>query len=161
MSTHNPSLDPLMALLGQAERERDEALADLQRASDIHGAAQSQAEQLLLYRSEYEARFREQFSRKSSIDILQCYQGFSARLSQAIEQQRQVATHAESRVAAAREGLCEKELRVASVRKLLERRLHELRQATTRVEQKQSDEFAARAAWNQLQQRPLSPTAGT
>ena len=80
MTTHNPSLDPLMALLGQAERERDEALAAMQRANEALVAAQSQADQLVAYRVEYEARFREQFSRKSSIDILQCYQGFSARL---------------------------------------------------------------------------------
>ena len=82
---NNPSLDPLMALLGQAERERDASLAAMQRAVEAHQAAQSQAEQLVAYRGEYEARFKDQFSRKSSIDILQCYQGFSARLGQAID----------------------------------------------------------------------------
>ena len=51
------------------------------------------------------------------------------------------------------------EMRVASVRKLLERRVQELRLAADRRDQKQTDEFAARAAWNQLQQRPLAPTA--
>jgi flagellar FliJ protein len=157
MSSNNPSLDPLMALLGQAERERDDALAAMQRANEAHAAALTQAEQLVAYRGEYEARFREQFSRKSSIDILQCYQGFSARLGQAIDQQQQVAGHAALRLDQSREGLRDQELRVASVRKLLERRLHEMRQVADRREQKQTDEFAARAAWNQLQQRPLSP----
>ncbi|MBC7956532.1 MAG: flagellar export protein FliJ [Cytophagales bacterium] len=146
-----------MALLGQAERERDDALAAMQRANEAHVAAQSQAEQLLAYRSEYEARFREQFSRKSSIDILQCYQGFSARLGQAIDQQHQIAGHAALRLEQSREGLRDQELRVASVRKLLERRLHELRQVADRRDQKQTDEYASRAAWSQLQQRPLSP----
>jgi flagellar FliJ protein len=159
MTTHNPSLDPLMALLGQAERERDDALAAMQRANETHVAALSQAEQLLAYRGEYEARFRDQFSRKSSIDILQCYQGFSARLGQAIDQQQQVAGHAALRLEQSREGLRDQEMRVASVRKLLERRLHELRQVADRRDQKQTDEFASRAAWNQLQQRPLSPAA--
>jgi flagellar FliJ protein len=156
MTTHNPSLDPLMALLGQAERERDDALAAMQRANEAHLAAHSQAEQLLAYRSEYEARFREQFSRKSSIDILQCYQGFSARLGQAIDQQQQIAGHAALKLEQSREGLRDQELRVASVRKLLERRLHELRQVADRRDQKQTDEYASRAAWSQLQQRPLS-----
>ena len=152
----NPSLDPLMALLAQAERERDEALSGMQRANEAHQAALTQAEQLVAYRGEYEARFREQFSRKSSIDILQCYQGFSARLGQAIDQQQQVASHAALRLEQSREGLRDQELRVASVRKLLERRLHELRQVADRRDQKQTDEFASRAAWSQLQQRPLS-----
>jgi len=153
----NPSLDPLMALLGQAERERDDALAAMQRTNEAHLAAQSQADQLVAYRVEYEGRFREQFSRKSSIDILQCYQGFSARLGQAIEQQKQIAAHAALRLEQAREAVRDQEMRVASVRKLLERRLHELRQVAERRDQKQTDEFASRAAWNQLQQRPLSP----
>jgi flagellar protein FliJ len=152
----NPSIDPLMALLGQAERERDAAQADFQKAQDGFAAAQGQADQLLAYRSEYEARFREQFKSNGSVSILQCYQGFSSRLGQAIDQQRLIATHAERRVEEARTGLLDQELRVASVRKLLERRLTELRQAADRRDQKQTDEFAARAAWAQLQQRTLA-----
>jgi flagellar protein FliJ len=159
MTTNNPSLDPLMALLGQAERERDEALTAMQRANGAHVAAQAQADQLVAYRGEYEARFKEQFSRKSSIDILQCYQGFSARLGQAIDQQQQIAGHAALRLEQSRELLRSQEMRVASVRKLLERRVQEMRLAADRRDQKQTDEFAARAAWNQLQQRPLSPSA--
>lgn len=157
MSSNNPSLDPLMALLNQAERERDEALSAMQRANEAHLAALAQADQLLAYRGEYEARFRDQFSRKSSIDILQCYQGFSTRLGQAIDQQQQIASHAAVRLEQSREGLRDQEMRVASVRKLLERRLHELRQVAERRDQKQTDEFASRAAWSQLQKRPLSP----
>ncbi len=153
MSAPNPALDPLMALMSQAERERDEARAEMQRAADAHQAAQLQADQLVTYRGEYEARFREQFSRKSSIDILQCYQGFSARLGQAIDQQQHVASHAAQRVERLREALRDKELRLASVGKLLERRLHELRQVAERTAQKQTDEFAARAAWTHLQQQ--------
>ena len=39
MSSNNPSLDPLMALLNQAERERDSALTAMQRANEAHLAA--------------------------------------------------------------------------------------------------------------------------
>lgn len=152
----NPSIDPLMALLSQAERERDTAIALVQQANDAFAAAQSQAEQLVLYRKEYEGRFREQFSKNSSVSILQCYQGFSSRLSQAIDQQQQIAAHAERKVELARDELRDQELRVASVRKLLERRLTEQRIAADRRDQKQTDEFAARAAWAQLQQRSLA-----
>lgn len=152
----NPSIDPLMALLGQAERERDTAQSLLVQASDAFAAAQSQADQLVAYRGEYEARFREQFKSNSSVSILQCYQGFSSRLTQAIEQQQQIAAHAERKVEQAREELRDQEMRVASVRKLLERRLTEQRLAADRRDQKQTDEFAARAAWAQLQQRPMA-----
>ena len=159
MSTNNPSIDPLMALLGQAERERDVAVADMQRGAEAHVAAQCQVEQLVAYRREYEARFREQFSQKSSIEILQCYQGFSARLDQAITQQQQVTARAAERLEGLRGALRDQELRVASVRKLLERRLQELRLVADRREQKQTDEFAARAAWSQLPHQPLAPAA--
>lgn len=151
----NPSIDPLMALLNQAERERDAAVAQVQQASDALATAQNQAEQLVQYRKEYEGRFREQFSKNSSVSILQCYQGFSSRLSQAIDQQQQIAAHAERKVELARDELREQEMRVASVRKLLERRLTEQRLAADRRDQKQTDEFAARAAWAQTQQRPM------
>ncbi len=155
MSARHPALDPLMTLLGQAERERDGALAQLQRAIDAHRAAKAQADQLVAYRGEYEARFKDQFQRNSSIGILQCYQGFSARLSQAIEQQQQITVRADQRMMQDRIALADHEMRVASVRKLLERRLREIRQAADRREQKQTDEFAARAAWNGAHARPL------
>lgn len=154
---HNPSLDPLMSLLGQAERERDDSASQLHREIAASEAAQAQVDQLVAYRGEYEARFREQFSRNGSISILQCYQGFSSRLSQAIDQQKQVADNTWKRVERARVALREQEMRVASTRKLLERRLGELRQAGERAEQKQTDELAARAAWGLLQKNPLTP----
>lgn len=156
---NNPALDPLMALLGQAERERDDALAAMQAAMQGHLAAQNQAEQLVTYRGEYEARYRDQFSRQSAIEILQCYQGFSARLGQAIDQQQQVTAHAAMRLEKARAALLDQEMRVASVRKLIERRVTELRVAADRRDQKQTDEFAARAAWNKLQANSMSSAA--
>ena len=159
MTAKDPSLDPLMTLLGQAERERDEASAEMLRADAAQQAAQAQADQLIAYRAEYEARFREQFSRKSSIDILQCYQGFSARLDHAIDQQALVATQAARRQETARVGLCAQELRLASVRKLLARRLAEMRHQVERREQKQTDEYAARVAWSTSSAQPLGPAA--
>ena len=46
--------------------------------------------------------------------------------------------------------LVEQEMRVASVRKLIERRVQEVQRHTERREQRQLDELAARAAWNRL-----------
>ncbi len=148
------SIEPLMALLGQAERERDEALTLSLKAAQAHQAAQSQAEQLVAYRAEYEARFRDQFSRQNAIHVLQGYQGFNTRLGEAIEQQQRIVAHAEGRAEAACQRLREQEMRVASVRKLIERRMQELRLAADRRDQKQTDEFASRLAWSRMMQKP-------
>ena len=141
-------LQPLALLLEQAERLRDLALADHQRAQAAAQAAQTQAEQLLAYRRDYEQRWGEQFCREGKIELVRCYHGFVERLSQAVEQQRRVAEHAAQLALRAGNSLREHELRAASVRKLIARRVQELRVHADRREQKQSDEFAARAAWN-------------
>jgi flagellar FliJ protein len=159
MSHADPSLSPLMALLGQAERERDDAVAQARRAEAQLATAQGQGEQLLSYRQDYEARFRERFSRQGAIDTFQTYQGFMGRLSLAVDQQQGVVTLAARRVDAARQVVREHELRVASVRKLIERRLAELRIAADRRDQKQTDEFASRAAWNRLAAQQAAPSA--
>jgi flagellar protein FliJ len=130
-------LQPLLTLLGQAERERDEALAQSQRRDTAERAAQAQSEQLLGYRRDYEQRWGEHFSRQSKVELLHCYQGFIQRLSQAIAQQAQAALHAA-------------EMRVASVRKLIERRVGEQQRSEEKRDQKQTDEFAARVAWQRL-----------
>lgn len=158
MSLTDPSLSPLMALLGQAERERDDALAQAQRAEAQLAAAHGQGEQLVAYRLDYESRFRERFSRQGAIDTFQTYQVFMGRLSLAVEQQQGAIAQAGQRVETARQVVREHELRVASVRKLLERRLAELRVAADRRDQKQTDEFASRAAWNRLAAQRLAPS---
>lgn len=140
-------MQPLLALLGQAERERDEALAQHQRLLAGHASAQAQAEQLLGYRADYERRWGEQFAREGKIELIRCYQGFMERLTQAVDQQRRVAAQAAAQAERAQAALVEQELRVASVRKLLERRVREARLQADRREQKQTDEFASRAAW--------------
>ena len=156
MSQSDPSLSPLMALLSQAERERDEALAQARRAEASQAAAVGQVEQLVAYRLDCESRYREQFSRQSSVDRFQTYQGFMGRLTMAVDQQQLIVDNAARRAEAAREAVREQELRVASVRKLIERRLAELRLAADRRDQKQTDEFASRAAWSRLDEQRLS-----
>jgi flagellar protein FliJ len=143
-------LQPLMTLLAHTEGARDEALAHSQRQDAAHRAAQTQAEQLLSYRRDYEQRWGEHFSRQAKVELLHCYQGFIERLSQAIEQQSRAAALAASQAGTAGAALREAEMRVASVRKLIERRIAERQHSDDRREQKQSDEFAARLAWQRL-----------
>src|ERR1700712_814396 len=86
-------LQPLTILLGQAERQRDAAIAEHQRALSVSESAATQAEQLRVYRKEYEQRWSAQFSREGKIELVRCYQSFMERLTQAVDQQVQVAEH--------------------------------------------------------------------
>ena len=140
-------LQPLLALLKQTESERDEALSHSERLAAAQRTAQAQSEQLLAYRRDYEQRWGAQFSREGQIELLRCYQGFVERLSQAIRQQSHAAAHAQTQAENAATALRQHEIRVASVRKLIERRVQQAQHGAQRREQKQTDEFAARAAW--------------
>ena len=137
----------LVALLKQAQAERDGARAALQRADAAATRAKLQLDQLLTYRRDYERRWNEQFAQRGDIDIVRCYQNFMQRLSQAIEQQQRSAEHIDSGVQLARNALRGHETRVASIRKLIERRTKELQSALERQEQKVSDERASQSAW--------------
>ncbi|MCH7345846.1 flagellar export protein FliJ [Pelomonas sp. CA6] len=142
----NQSLQTLQVLLERAEAERDEALRQLQDAQSRAQAARSQHDQLSQYRGEYQQRWTQQFAQRTTTQILGCYQNFGLRLDQAIQQQQHVASFADQRLEGARERLRERELRVASVRKLIERRRGEALRKQLRQEQKATDEQAARAA---------------
>jgi flagellar protein FliJ len=143
-------LQPLMALLAQTEAERDMVRAQHQRAQATHQAAQAQAAQLVEYRREYEQRWGERFSTAGRIELVQSYHGFMTRLTQAVEHQARAADQASVQLDRAGEALVQQEMRVASVRKLIERRVQELQRVGERREQRQLDELAARAAWNRL-----------
>jgi flagellar FliJ protein len=141
------ALQPLITLLAQTERERDESVADAQRAEQAWAAAAAQAQQLVGYRSEYEQRWSAQFKLEGKMELVNCYRGFMDRLSLAVDQQARAVRQAEAHVERLKVVVRENEVRVASVRKLIERRIKEVQQSADRVEQKQTDEFASRAAW--------------
>lgn len=141
-------LTSLTALLAQAERRRDLALADEAAARTAHLAAKAKADELVDYRKSYETRWSGAFCQDGAIELVRCYQGFVERLSLAIEHQARAVHVAESRLAGTTTVLRELELRAAAVKKLIERRTSELVRAADRHDQRQTDEFAARVAWN-------------
>jgi flagellar FliJ protein len=143
-------IQTLTILLGQNDRQRDAAIAEHQRAQGVANAAAAQAEQLRLYRSAYEQRWRTQFRNEGTMELVHCYQSFMERLTLAVEQQARIAEHAAQGVERAVLALREAELRCASVRKLIERRLAEQRISLDRRDQKQTDEAASRAAWTRI-----------
>jgi flagellar FliJ protein len=142
-----PELQPLALLLERSERLRDAAIAEHRRMRTASEAAQAQTENLLAYRRDYEQRWRAQFCREGKIELVRHYQSFMERLTQAIDQQTRITEQAMQQVEGALAAVREQELRCASVRKLIERRLDEQRVHADRRDQNQTDEFAARAAW--------------
>ena len=143
-------LRSLRLLLAQAERQRDAALAEQLKLDAAWRAAAAQAEQLVLYRREYEQRWSAEFCREGKIELVRCYQGFVHRLSQAVEQQQRVAAHAAVQVERAEAIVRGHEMRAAGLKKLIERRLHESERAAALIDQKESDDRAVRASWNRL-----------
>ena len=93
----------------------------------------------------------QQFSSSSAIEIVQCYQGFGDRLEQAIAHQQNAVTQCKAQAERMRALVQERELRAASVRRLIERRQQEQRRAEDKREQKITDEAAQRAGWNPTQ----------
>ncbi len=137
-------MQSLLSLLHHAQDESDRALSAWQVANNAKLAIVAQYEQLLLYRREYEERWSRQFSEHGQMELVRSYHGFMQRLTQALEHQQGTVHNAVLRADKARALLRERELRVASVAKLIERRSREIRLGYERREQKQFDEMSAR-----------------
>ncbi len=137
----------LATLIHHAERQRDEAMAALMQAEDAARRNLEQAEQLRTYRVEYAARSPARGGRSAPIELLRCHLDFMQRLEQALAQQQLQAEAAERHAAQSRHALLELETRVASVRKLMERRSKELRCVADRADQRRNDEASQQRAW--------------
>ena len=138
---------PLQTLLDQAERQRDAALAASLAAEEAARRLRLQAEQLHAYRSDYHERRPTRAGRSSPIELLHCHRDFMQRLDQAMQQQEVQLQGAEVRVLQLRTALLAHETRVASVRKLIERRAQEGRLAAARLEQRRGDDAAVQRLW--------------
>jgi flagellar FliJ protein len=140
------SMEMLLALLQQAQSQRDEALAARQRALDAERRAEAQAAQLLAYRQDYERRWRAQMADGQGMAVVGCYQSFGERLTQAIEQQRRQVEALRAQRERIEAALLERERMLASTAKLLERRRADDARVAARHERRLDDESAARAA---------------
>ena len=134
----------LHTLLERERKRRDEQMALVRNAVANVEAQQQQADGLTGYRSEYCQKWSAQFQQAARIEILRSYHGFLARLDQAITQQKSVVEHASRMVDAQRQRLVEREIRVATVERLIKRREATLAKLADRREQKNLDEMAQR-----------------
>jgi len=136
----------LRTLLEREQKRRDEQMANVRNAVANAEAQQQQAEGLCTYRTEYCRKWSAQFQQAATIEILRSYQGFLSRLDQAITQQQSVLEHAHRMVEAHRQRLVEREIRVKTVERLIERREAMLAKVADRRDQKNLDELAQRLA---------------
>src|ERR1700761_29550 len=134
----------LKTLLEREQKRRDEQMAAVRNAVANAEAQQQQADGLSGYRSEYCAKWSAQFQQAATIEILRSYHGFLSRLDQAIAQQASVVEHARRMGEAQRQRLVEREIRVATVERLIQRREALLAKAADRRDQKNLDELAQR-----------------
>lgn len=144
-------IDLLHTLLEREKEKRDAALVEWREAEGRAQAAREQADGLLTYRADYRKRWSAQFKQSAAIEILHCYQGFVDRLEQAIGAQQGVVSQAEGRAQAARQRLQHRELKVATVQRLIERRLQAAALKASRRDQKSIDEAAQRLGWARRQ----------
>ncbi|MFL6678503.1 MAG: flagellar export protein FliJ [Burkholderiaceae bacterium] len=136
----------LKTLLEREQKRRDEQMANVRTAVANAQAQQQQADGLGTYRTEYCRKWSAQFQQAATMEILRSYQGFLTRLDQAITQQQSVLEHAHRMVEAHRQRLVEREIRVATVERLIQRRETMLAKVADRRDQKNLDELAQRLA---------------
>jgi flagellar protein FliJ len=141
----------LLLAIDLATFRRDEALAQLQKATRSQAFAQDQMDQLQQYAQETEARWMQGAQVSTSPEMLHHHYQFMARLNQAITLQEGVLGSNRQRVEAARQLLMQAEFRMASFKQVLATRQAAITKAHQRQEQKQMDEFASQQT--QRQQR--------
>ena len=129
-------------LLQHAEQARDQALADHQQAQARLRALQQQAEQLQGYQRDTQARDPTRDGRSSGIHELLTHRSFMERLHQALQLLQSQVDHAELQSRAHQADLLARELRLAQVQKLKDRRQLEGQRQQDRQEQRSSDDAA-------------------
>ncbi|MHA7599153.1 flagellar export protein FliJ [Alicycliphilus sp. T452] len=126
-----------------AERQRDAARQALRDVQDARQAAQAQLDQLTGYAGETLGRWGMKAGAAVQPEVMRHHYQFMGRLDDAIAQQTGTVATQDARVEQARQALLAAELRLASLRKVLERRRAEMALLQQRREQKQTDERAA------------------
>lgn len=140
----------LSVAVEMALRQRDDARRALQDARNASQAAQAQLDQLEGYALETQNRWGMRPNAAVQPEVMYHHYQFMDRLGHAVGLQTNVVGSHAQRVAAAEHALLQAELRLASLKKLVDKRQRDALQAQMRREQKQTDERAA------LQYRPSS-----
>lgn len=137
------TLNALTVAVEVASRKRDEARRLLQDAQGAQQAAQDQLNQLQGYARETEGRWGMRADAAVQPEVMFHHYQFMDRLGHAVGLQTGVVSDHASRVQDAARTLLEAELRLASLRKVVEKRQQDHERQQMRREQKQTDERAS------------------
>lgn len=137
------SLKAFLVAVEMAERQRDEARQALQDARNAQLAAQQQLEQIESYAAETQNRWGLRADATVKPEVMYHHYQFMDRLAHASGLQSGVVGNHAARVEAAAQALLQAELRVTSLKKVVDKRMREMEQLQSRRDQKQTDERAA------------------
>jgi len=132
----------LSVAVDMAVRTRDEARKLLQGALHAQQSAQQQMAQLQGYAGETQDRWGLRAHAQVQPEVMFHHYQFMERLHHAMGLQSSVVGNQVQRVQAAQKALLQTELRLASLKKLVDKRHAEWMQQQSRREQKQTDEQA-------------------
>ena len=137
------SLKAFQIAVEMAERQRDAARQAVQDVERARHAAQQQLDQLEGYAAETQGRWGVSADATIKPEVMYHHYQFMDRLSHAIGMQGGVIDGHAGRAQAAAQALLQAELRLASLRKVLEKRQRDIALLQTLREQKETDERAA------------------
>ncbi len=137
------SLNALSVAVEVASRKRDDARKVLQDTLAAEQAARAQLNQLEDYARETESRWGMKADTTMQPEVMYHHYQFMNRLGHAASIQNGVVGDQSARVQAAQRALLDAELRLASLRKVVEKRRNDLALQQQRRDQKQTDERAA------------------
>jgi flagellar protein FliJ len=141
--TRSDRMAPVQKVLDKKEKDRARELGEVRARL---AAAEAKLRDLEQYRQDYEQAFQQRAKVGQNVRALRDFQVFLARLDQAIQQQRQVVTTAQSDVGG-HSSLWQSAARKAkAVDSVVDRWQGEERLAQDRRDQKETDERAQRAA---------------
>ena len=126
-----------------AERQRDAARQTLKDVQSALQAAQAQLEQLAGYAGETQGRWGMRAGAEVQPEVMYHHYQFMGRLDHAASIQNGVVGDQSARVQAAQRALLDAELRLASLRRAVEKRRNDFALQQQRRDQKQTDERAA------------------
>lgn len=139
--TRAKRMKPVQELFDDSERRLALALAAVERKV---AEAEAKLTELERYRGDYESQFKQRAGRGISATDLRDYQAFLARLVEAIRQQQQVVSRAQSERDAERKKWQEAAKRAKALGHVVDKWQTEERRASDRREQRDSDERAQR-----------------
>ncbi|MCW5235394.1 flagellar export protein FliJ [Verminephrobacter eiseniae] len=135
--------DTLSVALELATRQRDAASKVLQALLAAQRAARARLEQLQDYARDTESRWGMQAGARLQPEVLYHHDRFIERLDEAARIQAGLLSAQSEHVASARGALLAAQLRLASLRQLMQRRSDGVAQQQRRRDQQQTDEWSA------------------